>query len=103
MSTQTDDTAAEQPRTTTTQHGYRVPPDSEPVVCAFCGAPFRTDEFRTLHMGLEHAESLDDEQLSAFEDVYAAETEDVKLFRLKALGVLALLYFGFLMAYSLFA
>jgi hypothetical protein len=82
---------------------YDVPTDAEPVVCAHCGAPFADDELLALHRGIDHADALDGAEREAFEDAYEAESEDLRLFRLKALGALVVLYFGLLMMYSVFA
>ena len=50
--------------------------------------------------GHEHRDELDDDRLAAFEEAYEAEQDEIRLFRLKALGALVLLYFGFLMVYA---
>ncbi|MFB6083889.1 MAG: C2H2-type zinc finger protein [Halorientalis sp.] len=81
---------------------YDLPPDADPEVCGYCGAPFADDELLALHRGLDHADAIDAAERDAFEEVYEAEEERLRLFRLQALGALVLLYFGLLIAYSVF-
>jgi hypothetical protein len=82
--------------------GYLVPADTDADRCPHCGAPFRDEELLALHLGTEHEADLTDEERAVFEDAYEAESEEIRLFRLKALGVLVLLYFGLLIAFSVF-
>lgn len=77
------------------------PPDGERYDCPYCGRPFAREEYRTLHVGLDHHEECTDEELAAFREAYRAESQELRLFRLKAIGALVLLYFGFLFTYSL--
>lgn len=71
--------------------------------CSYCGETFPTERLRALHRGLEHYDSLDDDERDAFEDAYHDESEDLRSFRLRALAVLVALYFGFLMTYAVVA
>ena len=73
-------------------------PDDAPA-CDRCGAVFPTSELLALHRGHSH-DGLSDAEREAFAAASERETEDLRLFRLKALGALVLLYFGFLMAYA---
>ena len=73
---------------------------SDGSVCEHCGAPFADDDLLALHRGHEHAEAIDEDEREAFEDAYEAEQEEIRLFRLKAVGALVLIYFGFLMVYA---
>lgn len=73
---------------------------SDGIVCEYCGAPFADDDLLALHRGHEHAEAIDEDEREAFEDAYGAEQDEIRRFRLKALGALVLLYFGFLMVYA---
>lgn len=84
-----------------TDDAYEVPPDGPVYECRYCGRPFARESFRTLHRGLEHAGELTDEERTAFRDAYREEYEQIRLFRLKALGALVVLYFGLLMVYAL--
>lgn len=71
--------------------------------CPYCGAPFATERLRDLHRGLNHYEDLDINERDAYETAYRSESEDLRSFRLRALAVLVLLYFGFLMTYAVVA
>lgn len=82
---------------------YEVSPDADPHRCHYCGAPFSDDQLLALHRGLTHGDELSAEEHEAFEEAYEAETEAISRFRLKALGLLVVLYFGLLMAFSVFA
>ena len=75
-----------------------TPPDA--VRCSHCGEAFPGARLRDLHRGLEHYDRLDDAERAAYEEAYLAENADLRSFRLRALAVLVLLYFGFLMLYA---
>lgn len=62
--------------------------------------PFRHEDHLVLHRGLEHSDELSEDEVAVFHDAYEAESEELRLFRLKALALLVLLYFGFLFMYS---
>lgn len=74
--------------------------DDEAVVCSRCGRPFADDTLLALHRGHVHADDLSDAEAAAFEAAYDDEQAQIRAFRLKALGTLILLYFGFLMLYA---
>ncbi|WP_135820029.1 DUF7410 domain-containing protein [Halostella litorea] len=78
-----------------------VPPGEPTHDCPYCGRPFAREEYRTLHVGLDHPDACTDAEVAAFREAYREESEDLRLFRLKAVGGLVLLYFGFLFTYSL--
>ncbi len=80
---------------------YRVPSGESAYECAYCGCPFREEEYLALHRGLKHGDQLPEDEVEAFYDTYEEETEELKQFRLKALGVLVMLYFGFLFLYAI--
>ena len=61
-------------------------PDDAPR-CSHCGDAFPSERLRALHRGLEHHDSLDDDERAAFEDAYHDESEDLRSFRLRALAV----------------
>jgi len=82
--------------------GYVLPDGEAPEQCDYCGAPFSNPDLLALHRGLEHEDVLDEDEREQFETAHEAENEEVRLFRLKALGLLVLLYFGLLMAFSVF-
>lgn len=75
-------------------------PDEDAVVCPYCDCPFADDRLRALHYGHVHNDELTDEHRRAFEEAYEAEQQEIRVFRLKALGGVVLLYFGFLMVYA---
>ncbi|QLH85010.1 C2H2-type zinc finger protein [Halosimplex pelagicum] len=77
-----------------------MPPDATPVDCEYCGRPFESDGLLALHRWRVHESALTDEQRSAYEEAYEAESGQLQRFRLKALAVLVLLYFGLLMVYA---
>jgi len=83
--------------------GYVLPADADPHVCPYCDTPFADDDYLALHLGLAHRGELSEEELTAFEEAYDDEREGLRLFRLKALGLLVVLYFGLLMTYAVFA
>jgi hypothetical protein len=70
------------------------------ATCGYCGERFPSERLRDLHRGLEHYADLDDAERAAYESAYESETEALQSFRLRALAVLVLLYFGFLMTYA---
>lgn len=80
---------------------YSVQSGESPHVCAYCGDPFREEEYLVLHRGLKHGDELPEDEVAAFYETYEAETGELKHFRLKALGILVLLYFGFLFIYAI--
>jgi len=78
-----------------------APRDEGPFDCRYCGQRFTREQWLALHRGLDH-EGLTDEERAAFLAAREAEDEQLRLFRLKALGALVVLYFGFVMAYAVF-
>lgn len=76
-------------------------PEGSPVYrCDYCGRPFATESYRTLHHGLAHEAVLTDEEREAFEAAYEDENASLRRFRIIALGLLVLLYFGFLFVFA---
>jgi hypothetical protein len=68
--------------------------------CPYCDRRFAREAYRDLHLGQEHGARLDAGEREAYEAAHDAEAEAIRLFRLKALAVLVLVYFGFLMVYA---
>jgi hypothetical protein len=68
--------------------------------CPYCDRRFARETYRDLHLGGEHEELLDAGERAAYEAAHDAEVEEIRLFRLKALAVLVLVYFGFLVVYA---
>jgi hypothetical protein len=77
-----------------------VPADETPHVCERCGRPFATEQYLALHRGLDHEGDLSAAEREAFETAHESEVEELRRFRLLALGALVALYFGFLMTYA---
>ena len=80
---------------------FDVPLEGSPIECPHCGRPFVDERQRDLHVGLQHGDAADDAERTAFGDAIETERGDLRLFRLKALAVLVLLYFGLLFTYSI--
>lgn len=76
-------------------------PDEAAATCPHCGRPFARAEYVTLHLGLDHSETLSEDDRERFVEVYRGETDEIKRFRLKALAVLIAMYFAFLYLYLL--
>lgn len=76
-------------------------PDGPPYPCPYCDRRFTRADWLALHEGLAHEEQLDGVERDAVAAAREAEREALRLFRLKALGALVLLYFGFLVLYAL--
>lgn len=72
----------------------------EPAVCRRCGARFVNADLLALHRGLEHGGELTDDERAAYDEAVAAEREALRLFQLKALAALLVLYFGFIYVYA---
>jgi len=81
----------------------RIPPadaPEEPAVCAHCGARFADEELLALHRGIEHEAALSEAERAAYEAAVETERDDIRLFRLKALVALLVIYFGFIYVYA---
>lgn len=75
--------------------------DENAAVCGYCGRPFVRETQLSLHRGLDHPDALTDDERAAFEAAHAAESEAIRLFRLKAILALVVVYFGFLIVFAL--
>lgn len=80
-----------------------VPAGADTVECPYCGRPFRRERHRDLHRGQVHPERLTDEEIEAYRTAAESERAELRRFRLLALGALVLVYFGFLIAFAVFA
>ena len=94
---ETDD--ARPPRTGRGDPDLDVPEDATTYACPRCGAPFARERHRDLHLGLAHADLTEGER-AAYAAASEDERADLRRFRIVALGMLVLLYFGFLFAYA---
>lgn len=87
---------------TTRSVDWDVPVDEDPVRCPRCGRPFRREQYRDLHLGDHGPESLSELERTAYEAARDAEDDDLFLFHLKIVGVLAILYAVLVLAYMVF-
>lgn len=71
--------------------------------CRTCSRTFPTDRLHVLHRGVRHPDDLTEEERESYREAYLAEEEEIRSFRIRALGMLVVLYFGFLIAYALIA
>jgi hypothetical protein len=81
----------------------RPAPDASAPTCAHCGDAFPTERLLALHRGRAHEAELGPTERTACEEAIEAESAALRLFRLKALGGVVLLYFGLLVTYALVA
>ncbi|ELZ84818.1 DNA binding protein [Haloferax elongans ATCC BAA-1513] len=72
-------------------------------VCERCGDAYPSARLLTLHRGARHPDDLTADEVEAYREAYYAEERELKSFRIRALGVLVLMYFGFLILFILFA
>ena len=72
-------------------------------VCDDCGRAFHTADLRVLHRGVRHPDALDAAERDAYREVYADEEAAIRSFRIRALGILVVLYFGLLFLYVIYA
>lgn len=81
-----------------------VPPKQAPATtCDYCGRPFAAQDRLTLHKGLAHYGVISASEKESFKSELADEADELRTFRLKALGMLVILYFGLLLMYAIFA
>jgi hypothetical protein len=72
-------------------------------VCRVCGRAFPEPRLLVLHRGVRHAGALTDEEKEAYVEAYQEEEAALHSFRIRALAVLVVLYFGVLFLYIGFA
>ena len=77
-----------------------VPAGAEVYACERCGERFPRERQRDLHRGLAHAADLTPAEREAYADASADEGADLRRFRIVSLGLLVLIYFGFLFLYA---
>lgn len=78
--------------------------DSEAAyVCDDCGRAFHTVDLRILHRGVRHPSALDATEQEAYREAYREEERAIRSFRIRALFVLVVLYFGLLFLYVIYA
>lgn len=71
-----------------------VPEDADPYRCPYCAFPFKTEQQRTLHLGVAHEDDLDDAERERFEETFDEETHDLFTLHVKLTIVIILLYFS---------
>lgn len=71
--------------------------------CRVCGREFPETRLLALHRGVRHPDRLTEEETEAYREAYREEEREIRSFRLRALAVLVVLYFGFLFLYAGFA
>ncbi|ERG95067.1 hypothetical protein [Haloquadratum walsbyi] len=77
-------------------------PDSK-YICDVCGRHFYTADNHILHRGIRHPAVMTKDEQNAYREAYSTEEAAIRSFRIRALGVLVVLYFGFLFLYVLYA
>jgi len=77
--------------------------DAPAEICEYCDQPFATTDRLVLHKGLKHVQVLTESEKEAFKIAQADEEDSLRILRLKALGMLVIVYFGFLLLYAIFA
>ena len=80
-----------------------VPRGADTADCPYCGRPFTRERHRDLHRGRAHPDRLTDHEVEAYREAAEAEWNSLKRFRLLALGALVVVYFGFLIAFAVYA
>lgn len=73
---------------------------TEDAACPYCGREFARRDYRDLHLGVDHEGELTDGERERYETALAEEERQLRLFRYKALGLLVLVYFGFVILYA---
>jgi hypothetical protein len=71
--------------------------------CGDCGRAFHTEDLRILHRGVRHPDVIDAAEQEAYREAYLDEERAIRSFRIRALGVLVVLYFGLLFLYVVYA
>lgn len=71
-----------------------------PTVCTYCGNQFVDEQLLSLHHAYEHGERITAAERTAYETARAEERDAIRLFRLKALAGLLVIYFGFVIVYA---
>lgn len=80
---------------------WDVPAEEAPVRCPRCDRPFRTEQYRDLHLVEHDLESLSELERTAYEAALDAEDDDLFVFHLKIVAVLSILYTVLVLAYMI--
>ena len=81
---------------------WNVPSGEEPVRCPRCERPFRTEQYRDLHLAEHGLDSLSDLEREAYRAALDAEDDDLFVFHLKVVAALSILYTVLILAYMVF-
>ena len=81
---------------------WDVPPDETPVRCPRCDRPFRTEQYRDLHLAEHGLDSLSELEREAYRAALDAEYDDLFVFHLKIVAALSILYTVLVLAYMVF-
>lgn len=76
---------------------------AERYTCRVCGRAFPEPRLLVLHRGVRHADALTEGEKEAYVEAYRDEEAALRSFRIRALAVLVVLYFGVLFLYIGFA
>jgi hypothetical protein len=79
---------------------YHRPADETAHECPYCERPFSDEQLLALHLGVDHGDSIDDDERAAFEAAHDDESDALRRHRIAAIGLLVLLYFGLLIIYA---
>lgn len=68
--------------------------------CPYCDRREVSERLLALHVGERHWDRASESERERYRAAYRDESADLYRFRLQALAVLVVLYFGFLMVYA---
>lgn len=71
-----------------------IPDGEDPLRCPHCEYPFRTEQLRTLHLGVAHDDELDGAARERYEAEFDDETHDLFTLHVKLTIAIMLLYFS---------
>ena len=71
--------------------------------CRVCGRSFPAAHLLVLHGGVRHPSELTERESAEYRAEYEREERQIRSFRIRALGTLVVLYFGFLFMYAIYA
>lgn len=94
---------AEADARTDAEADVHVPEGDSPARCPYCERPFRTEQLRALHLGIDHAEACTDDEREAYERARETETDELFVYHLKTVAALVGLYAFFLLGYMAIA
>ena len=84
-----------------TQAEFDVPDEGPETRCPYCERPFRSERFKTFHIGQEHDDEWTDAEVTVYEEEYDDEEFELFTFHVKILVLLLVTYFTFTFFYAL--